>query len=138
MSRNNPIFIRFLILLVSILVLFAFLSCKTMTVAPTAHSETHDSIRTEYRQDSIYVDRWHSVYVKGDTVLIHDSIDRWRTRTDSVYKYVYVNTCDTITQTIEVEKEGAAFWKGSGIAFWVLIGLMTIGITIGLIIKFAK
>lgn len=39
---------------------------------------------------------------------------------------------------VEIEKKGSAFWKGSGIAFWVLIGMLVLGAAIGLIIKFAK
>ena len=43
-----------------------------------------------------------------------------------------------ITQSVEIEKKGSAFWKGSGIAFWVLLGLVVLAGCIGLIIKFAK
>ena len=122
-----------------VVVLFALLvSCRTIQPAVGTHTHNEDSVRTEYRIDSFYVDRWHTIWKQGDTVFIHDSIDRWRTRHDSIWAYKYINTTDTIVQTVEVEKQGAAFWKGSGIAFWVLLGMLVLGITIGLIIKFAK
>lgn len=122
-----------------VLALLALLvSCRTIQPVVGTHSEQSDSIRTEYRYDSVFVDRWHTIWKQGDTIYIHDSIDRWRTRHDSIYAYKYINTTDTITVTVEVEKQGAAFWKGSGIAFWILLGVLVLGITIGLIIKFAK
>lgn len=122
-----------------VFILLALLvSCRTIQPVVGTHSEQSDSIRTEYRIDSFYVDRWHTIWTKGDTVYIHDSIDRWRTRHDSIYVYKYINTTDTIVQPVEIEKQGAAFWRGSGIAFWVLLGMLVLGITIGLIIKFAK
>ncbi len=121
------------------LVLFVFallVSCKTLP--PTLPTGTHDrdSIRTEYVHDSIYTDRWHTIYTKGDTVFVHDSIwrDRWHTKHDSVY----INSTDTIYQTVTVEKQGGAFWKGSGIAFWVLLGILFIGLAVGITIKVAK
>ena len=121
-----------------LLMLFAAVGCKTKPLPSIAHNHNEDSIRTEYRIDSIYVDRYHTIWKQGDTIYIHDSIDRWRTRHDSIYAYKYINTTDTIYQKVEVEKDGAAFWKGSGIAFWILIGIIVLGIAIGLIIKFAK
>ena len=122
-----------------VFILLALLvSCRTIQPVVGTHNEQSDSIRTEYRIDSFYVDRWHTIWTKGDTVYIHDSIDRWRTRHDSIYAYKYINTTDTITNTVYVEDEHGAFWKGSGIAFWVLLGMLVLGITIGLIIKFAK
>ena len=139
MQRNNNIFQYLLILILFGCVILAMASCRT--IQPTTggtHSSSTDSIRTEYLYDSIYIDRWHTIWQQGDTVYIHDSIYQNRIKHDSIYAYKYINTTDTIYQTIEIEKQGAAFWKGSGIAFWILLALMVIGITIGLIIKFAK
>ena len=44
--------------------------------------------------DSTYIDRWHTEYQKGDTVYIHDSIDRWHS----------VKMHDTIYRSKEVPK----------------------------------
>ena len=111
-------------------------ACKTLPVPTPTNVHQRDSIRTEYVHDSIYTDRWHTIYTKGDTVFVHDSIwrDRWHTKHDSLY----INTTDTIYQTVTVEKQGSAFWKGSGIAFWILLGILFIGLAIGIIIKVAK
>ena len=49
-------------------------SCKT--VAPTVTTPRNDSIviRYEYLHDSVYQDRAHYVYLRGDTVYIHDTV----------------------------------------------------------------
>ena len=113
-------------------------SCKT-----TQHTGTHtDSVRVEIRHDSVYIwqhdsifrDRWRN----GDTVFVQ--VEKYKT----LYKDKLVEIHDTIatsrtdTIMVQVEKKSTAFWKGSGIAFWVLIGVLVIGCAVGLVIKFAK
>ena len=139
MSRNNNILPILLAIIIGAMILLAFVGCKCpCAAAGSSHNSQRDSIRTEYLHDSIYTDRWHTIYTKGDTVFVRDSIwrDRWYYK--QIHDSVYVNNTDTIYQTIEVEKKGSAFWKGSGIALWVLIGALVLGAVIGIIIKFAK
>lgn len=124
-----------------VLVVFAFLvSCKSLPhAAPTnTHTDDTDSIRTELRIDTVYKDRWHREYVKGDTMYIHDSIDRWHKEYIYIHDSIDHSRIDTIYNTVQVEKKGSAFWKGSGIAFWVLLGILFIGLAIGIVIKVAK
>ena len=119
------------------LLLFCMVSCKCPCAAiGEQHAGSHDSVRIELVHDSVTIDRWHKEYIKGDTVFIRDSVwrDRWRNKHDSIF----ICNSDTIYQTIEVEKKGSAFWKGSGIALWVLIGCIVLGLIVGLIIKIAK
>ena len=126
-------------------IVLSFTGCKTPCPCASAgtntqHSETNDSVHTEYVHDSIYIDRWHKEYVKGDTVFVRDSVFRDRWHYKQLHDSVYIAQTDTITNTIvqEVEKPANAFWKGSGIALWVLIGAIVLGAIIGIIIKFAK
>ena len=124
-------------------IVLSLTSCKCPCAAAgtnTQHSETNDSVHTEYVHDSIFVDRYHTQYIKGDTIFIRDSVftDRWHRQ--HIHDSIYIASVDTITNTItvEVEKKGSAFWRGSGIALWVLIGCMVLGVIIGIIIKIAK
>lgn len=124
-----------------ILVLVILASCKASApVVPPTNVSQHDSdsVRTEYVQDSIYIDRWHTQYVKGDTVYIHDSIfkDRWHNR--DIRDSIYINNTDTIYKTVTVEKKGSAFLRNSGIALWVIIALLIIAVIVGIVLKFAK
>lgn len=123
--------------IVIILVAFALLvSCKTVTPILPTNTAQRDSVRIEYLHDSIYTDRWHTEYVKGDTIYIRDSVwrDRWRWKYDSIY----FSSVDTIYQQIIVEQKGSMFLRNSGIALWVLLGLLVIAVIIGIVLKFAK
>lgn len=114
--------------------------CKTVqpVVLPNQHQEQKDSIRTEYKHDSIYIDRWHKEYVKGDTVYIHDSIwrDRWRFK--ELHDSIYINQSDTIYKAVEVEKPQSTFLRNSGIALWVILALLVAGVVVGIILKIRK
>ena len=129
------------IAIVAILVLCYLLSsCKTVqpTVLTNQHSEKNDSIRTEYVHDSVYVDRWHKEYVKGDTIYIHDSIWRDRWKFQQIHDSIYIQQSDTIYKTVEVVKPQSAFLKNSGIALWVIIALLIVAVIVGIILKIKK
>ena len=136
MSRNNPIFLYLLMLILACLTTLAFVGCKTVTPTLPTNTAQRDSVRIELRHDSVYIDRWHTEYMKGDTVFIRDSVwrDRWHFKHDSIY-YASV---DTIYQRITVEKKGSMFLRNSGIALWVLLGLLLVAVIIGIVLKFAK
>jgi hypothetical protein len=120
--------------------LLACAGCKTPTPSlPTnSHRDTNDSTRKELRIDTIYQDRWYKEYQKGDTVFVHDSIDRWRNKYVYIHDSINNTRTDTIYQQIQVEKKGGAFLRNSGIALWILIALFIASVIIGIIIKFAK
>ena len=130
------------IIIAAVLIIFAALvSCKSQqlpTLPTNSHDSSRDSVRTELRIDTIYQDRWHKEIQKGDTVFIHDSIDRWHARYIYIHDSIDNSRIDTIYQPVEIEKKGSAFLQNSGIALWVLIALVVIAAIVGIIIKFAK
>lgn len=136
--------LRFKIILITLAIFLAMLACVSCgsqnVVASNAHERTQDSVRIEYKHDSIYIDRYHHIYTQGDTVYIYDSI--WRDRWHTINKHdsIYINNTDTIyqTSTVEVEKKGSAFLRNSGIALWVLIGIFILTVIIGIILRFVK
>lgn len=140
MNRQNPILIHLLPLIVGCMIVLAFVGCKSVTPAvPTNTSNrTSDSVRTELRIDTIYQDRWHKEYQKGDTVYIHDSIDRWHNKYVYIHDSIDNSRTDTIYQPVEIEKKGSAFLRNSGIALWVIIGLILLAVIGGIFVKFAK
>lgn len=124
-----------------ILALVSFVSCKTLPqVVPHTNVSNRDSDNehTEYVQDSIYIDRIRKEFVKGDTVFIHDSIDRWRSKFVYIHDSIDNSRIDTIYNTVQVEKKGSAFLRNSGIALWVIIALLVVSVIIGIVLKFAK
>ena len=107
-------------------------SCKTCV--PIV--EVRDSVRVEYKLDSVYVyqhdsifrDRWRN----GDTIFVQ--VEKWQTR----YKDKIVLQHDTIrTNELQVQQVEVVpkFYKGCTIALWVLLALVVIGIAIRIVIK---
>ena len=114
--------------------------CKTIkpVAVPEVHERTNDSIRKEYVHDSTYIDRWHTITIKGDSVIIHDSIDRWHEKLVFIHDSIDNSRIDTVARIVEIEKPQSVFLRNSGIALWVIIALIIAGIIIGIVIKFAK
>lgn len=109
-------------IMTSLLCLLACLAgCKTQYVAmPEIHTLYHHA--TDLRVDSTSRDRWHEVYTRGDTVFVHDSIDRWHYRlintTDTVHK------TDSIPYPVEVPKyirKRNWYDRFTARGFWVLL-----------------
>lgn len=136
--------LRFKLILIALAIFLAMLACASCSsqnvVASNVHERKQDSVRIEYKHDSIYTDRYHHIYTIGDTVYIHDSI--WRDRWHTINKHdsIYINNTDTIyqTNTIEVEKRGSAFLRNSGIALWVILSILLLSVIIGIVLRFVK
>lgn len=116
--------------------------CKTTAVvAPVVHNK--DSVRVEVRwkHDSIYTDRWHTITLKGDTIIMHDSIIFKVYKELQVHDTIIDRKTDSIPYPVVVKEEltgSQRFLMNSGIACWVLVALIVIiGITV-LIIRLCK
>lgn len=107
------------------LMVAAFLVCFGCSpkVLPSLQPNT-DSTRIHYQTlyDSIWVDRWHVIKEKGDTIWIHDSIfiEKWREK----------NTRDTIcvrdSIPYEVPKyirQRNGYDRFTATGFWIMIAL---------------
>ena len=112
--------------------------CKTpaMVTSPVVHNRDSVVVRDNYIHDSIYTDRWHTIFMKDDTVY----------KTDSIYFAVYKNVeirdtisvqhTDTITITVTVEQPmspGLRFLRNSGIALWGIIAMIVL-LTVAVIV----
>lgn len=114
-----------LIGLIGLVGLLVLVGCKSTEYVPVPYPEYH----TEWKHDSI--DRWRTrtVYINGDTVIIHDSIgiDRWRDvwKHDSievpkpypVHDTTYIATPLTKWQTFQ---QRSWWWLAVGLAGYVL------------------
>ena len=109
----------------SILIALAFVGCKT--VSPCIQETiTRDSVRVEYKLDSVYLYERDSIFVheKRDTVFV----ERWKTRYKDVLKIQRDTVIDTKTevqvQRVEVTPRFAKFcywWFGVS-AFLLIAG----------------
>lgn len=126
MSRNNPIFIRLFVLVVFLLALLAFVGCEGTAplVMGSTHLQTRDSVRTEYKHDSIYIDRIHKEYIKGDTIRIHDSIYVAQFKEIEVHDSIYFHKTDSIPYPVEVEKlvpYKSGYTRFTSWFFWIVV-----------------
>lgn len=109
------------------LLLMLFVGCcrckDVATIKTDSVYVTKYDTKYQYIHDSIYTDRWHNVYLSGDTVFIADSVE--------VFKYRFIRDTITSTDTIykykdtEVVKQERKHWKVAPLA---LIALLAIGI----------
>lgn len=109
-------------LLAWLLLAMAFLTTSCKVCEPIVKTEYRDSVRTEYRRDSVrlvdsvFVDRWR----QGDTVFVTKMRDR--------YLYRDVLHTDTITidnsktETVQV-RYVPPFYKCCTVALWIIIAL---------------
>lgn len=113
-------------------ILFAVLLTGCNSQYPIV-SNVRDSVRIEERTrvDSIYRDRWHTTYMRGDTVFVRDSIylDRWHIdrRTDSVF------VRDTLRERIEVQvnvpvRQRNGYDRFTARGFWLFVILLLLRI----------
>lgn len=88
-------------LLTIILLASAICSCRTVQVVPEIHKEyIHDTIS---RVDSVWRDRVHTEYQRGDTIILRDSVYLYQYKT--IDKVVEVYRTDSIPYEVEVEKQ---------------------------------
>jgi hypothetical protein len=77
--------------LMGLMGLIGLVGCKATKVIEQVPVYIHDTTQTVRElHDSIYIDRWHTIEVKGDTVYWRDSISlvKWLVRTDTAYRFV--------------------------------------------------
>lgn len=106
---------------------------QTVEVPVYVHDTTYVAKEVH---DSTYIDKWHTIYINGDTVRLHDSIVvyRYKLKTDTAYKYIEKPVTVTTTDTVEVKKP-LSWWQKT----FVWIGVISlIGIVLLLIWKFRK
>lgn len=102
------------------LIVLCALLCALSSCKQTEYIPIHDTTYTVREvHDSSYVDRWHTIEVKGDTVYVRDShmSVTYRTITDTAYKYIEKPVTVTVEQIKEVAKplswwQKALMWSG--------------------------
>jgi len=95
-------------------------SCRTVRVVEQVPVEVHDTIRQKvFLHDSTYIDRWHTVEVKGDTIFVTNEVTKSKivTKIDTAYRYIEKPVVTTVTETVEVAKplswwQKALMWSG--------------------------
>ena len=107
------------------LLLLTLVGCKTVKVIEQVPVYVHDTAyQTKEVHDSTYIDRWHTIMQKGDTVFDTKTITitKTLTRTDTAYKVVEKPVIVSKTETVEVEKP--LRWWQKMFMYMGLVGLI--------------
>ena len=107
------------------LLLLTMVGCKALKQTVEVPVYVHDTAYLAKEvHDSTYIDRWHTIEVKGDTVFVtNEQITvKLRTITDTAYKYVEKPVTVTVEQIKEVEKP--LRWWQKGLMWIGVVGLM--------------
>lgn len=114
--------IRFFAVIAISLLLAACTQTKTVTVTEYRDRVVTDTVE-KLRVDSVYVSRW--IKQKGDTIILHDTIFKYRVLhdTETVKEYVH----DSIPYQVEVTKEVRkrnGYDRFTSWGFWILALLL--------------
>ena len=107
------------------LLLLTLVGCKTVKVIEQVPVYVHDTAyQTKEVHDSTYIDRWHTIMQKGDTVFDTKTITitKTLTRTDTAYKVVEKPVIVSKTETVEVERP--LRWWQKMFMYMGLVGLI--------------
>lgn len=108
-------------------ILASFSSCRTVRVIEQVPVEVHDTISQKvFLHDSIYIDRWHTVEVKGDTIFVTNEMTKTKivTKTDTAYRYIERPVVVSKKETVEVKKPLA--WWQKGLMWAGAIGILIV------------
>ena len=114
--------IRFFAVILISVFLAACAQTKTVTVTEYRDRVVTDTVE-KLRVDSVYVSRW--IKQKGDTIILHDTIFKYRVLhdTETVKEYVH----DSIPYHVEVTKEVRkrnGYDRFTSWGFWILALLL--------------
>lgn len=118
-----------------VMLCLALCSCRVVREGQSSHhsdseTNTETAVKIERIIDSVYIDKWHTIYQKGDTVFKIDSIlvDRWKSYTlhDTlmVADTVRIENVDTLFRVEEVVPERYKKGMKAAIVEGIIIALM--------------
>ena len=120
--------IRFFAVILISVFLVACTQTKTLTVKEYRDRVVTDTVE-KLRVDSVYVSRW--IKLQGDTIIVHDTILKYRVLhdTETVKEYVH----DSIPYKVEVIKEVRkrnGYDRFTSWGFWILAALICASIAL--------
>lgn len=118
---------------------FIVFGCSPKVQPPLLSVTDSTRVHVETKYDSIWVDRWHVVKEKGDTIWLHDSIyiEKWRE------KHTRDTICvrDSVPYEVQVVKEVRkrnGYDKFTARGFWVLLALLVLYIALRVYVRFKR
>lgn len=119
-------------LIITLFCTICLCGCKSLTKTVEIPVYIHDtSYVNKEIHDSTYIDRWHTVEVKGDTVYITNEVTKTKfvTKIDTAYRYIERPVTVSKTETVEVAKP-LTWWQKTFIGLGVLSLLCAVGVVV--------
>lgn len=96
--------------------------CSPKVQPPLQQAIDSTRVHYEVKYDSVWVDRWHTIKDKGDTIWIHDSIfiEKWRE------KHTRDTLCVSDSVPYEVPKyirQRNGYDRFTARGFWIMVAL---------------
>lgn len=92
---------------------------------PSSHTRDSLHVSSDHRYDSIYIDRWHTLILRGDTVFRTDSIYVEKLRDIELHDTITVTQHDSIPYPVEVPIEVAKpiprFYRTCTLGFFLIL-----------------
>lgn len=110
--------------------------CKTVRYVPVP--EVHTKVEKLAVHDTVMRDRWHDVYKKGDTVVVHDSVVLYRSsassdtvvRVDSVTVVDEASLKEKDARIADLEREN---WNNV-----LVLSLVVVALLVALVVTIAR
>lgn len=119
-------------IVIALMCVLCMCGCKSIKQTIEVPVYIHDTTQTVREvHDSIYIDRWHTIYQMDDTVYMHDSIyvTHWKIKTDTIYSSTEIPIPITNTETVEVKKP-LSWWQNTFIGIGVVSLLALISLVV--------
>lgn len=126
-----------IILLIVSVALFSCKATRTIEVVREVPVEV-EKIVVDKQTDSVYVDRWHTELMKGDTIFVHDSIVRWRERVKETHDTIEKPITIIDTETVIKEVKKPTPWLVKALAWVVAFSILGIALWVAIRMKMPK
>lgn len=139
MSEKGYILLQAILFAIAAAAIMVFFGCSPKVQPPLLSGTDSTRVHVETKYDSIWVDRWHVVKEKGDTIWLHDSIyiEKWRE------KHTRDTICvrDSVPYEVRVVQEVRkrnGYDKFTARGFWVLLVLLVLYIALRVYVRFKR
>ena len=122
-------FLLSLALTLMLLLCLCMSSCKQVqTVVQTREVQVHDTTRV---LDSVYVDKYHYIQQRGDTVYVVNTVTEWRVKwMDRVQVVQQVDSIPYEVRVTEYVRKRNGYDRFTSAGFWILLALILIVIAV--------
>lgn len=112
-------------LLLTLTLAVALCGCKIQQGTTTLKTDTIIVKQIDTRVDSVYIDRWHNIITRGDTIFKLDSVVEYRWRDRLLLDTIFESKTDSVlVERVQEVRRRSAYDKFVSVGFWSLAALV--------------